>query len=146
MKEPASETGMLSDQTIFQAGPCCARPVRDGKDAGGCQQAEDYHRCERHQGLCISIVVWTFPYGCRDKTHRCQAQDGKLNGGPFGQVRLVECNSNQPANSNGSCEQRTTNSIGFDFSNKGESDGKRCLLYTSPSPRDQRGSRMPSSA
>ena len=25
-------------------------------------------------------------------------------------------------------------------------DGKTCLLYTSPSPRDQRGSRMPSSA
>ena len=25
-------------------------------------------------------------------------------------------------------------------------DGKSCLLYTSPSPRDQRGSRMPSSA
>ena len=24
--------------------------------------------------------------------------------------------------------------------------GKICLLYTSPSPRDQRGSRMPSSA
>ena len=24
--------------------------------------------------------------------------------------------------------------------------GKPCLLYTSPSPRDQRGSRMPSSA
>ena len=24
--------------------------------------------------------------------------------------------------------------------------GKHCLLYTSPSPRDQRGSRMPSSA
>ena len=24
--------------------------------------------------------------------------------------------------------------------------GKDCLLYTSPSPRDQRGSRMPSSA
>ena len=26
------------------------------------------------------------------------------------------------------------------------SHGKDCLLYTSPSPRDQRGSRMPSSA
>ena len=26
------------------------------------------------------------------------------------------------------------------------SDAKSCLLYTSPSPRDQRGSRMPSSA
>ena len=25
-------------------------------------------------------------------------------------------------------------------------EGARCLLYTSPSPRDQRGSRMPSSA
>ena len=25
-------------------------------------------------------------------------------------------------------------------------DGEVCLLYTSPSPRDQRGSRMPSSA
>ena len=28
----------------------------------------------------------------------------------------------------------------------GEDVGKGCLLYTSPSPRDQRGSRMPSSA
>ena len=27
-----------------------------------------------------------------------------------------------------------------------EEDNKDCLLYTSPSPRDQRGSRMPSSA
>ena len=25
-------------------------------------------------------------------------------------------------------------------------DGRTCLLYTSPSPRDQRGARMPSSA
>ena len=29
---------------------------------------------------------------------------------------------------------------------KKASDKKTCLLYTSPSPRDQRGSRMPSSA
>ena len=30
---------------------------------------------------------------------------------------------------------------------KGPSEwSERCLLYTSPSPRDQRGSRMPSSA
>ena len=28
----------------------------------------------------------------------------------------------------------------------GEANGYSCLLYTSPSPRDQRGSRMPSSA
>ena len=39
---------------------------------------------------------------------------------------------------------------GFDFQNKDAmsevSAAIRCLLYTSPSPRDQRGSRMPSSA
>ena len=39
----------------------------------------------------------------------------------------------------------------FDFTGLGSSDGdfantNFCLLYTSPSPRDQRGSRMPSSA
>ena len=28
----------------------------------------------------------------------------------------------------------------------GDSEAQVCLLYTSPSPRDQRGSRMPSSA
>ena len=30
--------------------------------------------------------------------------------------------------------------------NWGDNDLMHCLLYTSPSPRDQRGSRMPSSA
>ena len=36
----------------------------------------------------------------------------------------------------------------LDTDNSGEVDEKEwyCLLYTSPSPRDQRGSRMPSSA
>ena len=33
-------------------------------------------------------------------------------------------------------------SLGF----SGEKNPETCLLYTSPSPRDQRGSRMPSSA
>ena len=32
------------------------------------------------------------------------------------------------------------------FGNKHWQEPKSCLLYTSPSPRDQRGSRMPSSA
>ena len=36
-----------------------------------------------------------------------------------------------------------TREIGF---LPGDHDDKSCLLYTSPSPRDQRGSRMPSSA
>ena len=36
----------------------------------------------------------------------------------------------------------------FNAENNADSDGDsiNCLLYTSPSPRDQRGSRMPSSA
>ena len=34
----------------------------------------------------------------------------------------------------------------FRNSNTGQPDLYICLLYTSPSPRDQRGSRMPSSA
>ena len=33
-----------------------------------------------------------------------------------------------------------------DIFDKLENEGYNCLLYTSPSPRDQRGSRMPSSA
>ena len=32
------------------------------------------------------------------------------------------------------------------LTNNADGDGSGCLLYTSPSPRDQRGSRMPSSA
>ena len=35
---------------------------------------------------------------------------------------------------------------GFDKGLFSEWRDNRCLLYTSPSPRDQRGSRMPSSA
>ena len=35
---------------------------------------------------------------------------------------------------------------GTDVNGDGQGDGIFCLLYTSPSPRDQRGSRMPSSA
>ncbi len=34
----------------------------------------------------------------------------------------------------------------FNNSKKSTIEGKGSLLYTSPSPRDQRGSRMPSSA
>ena len=36
--------------------------------------------------------------------------------------------------------------IVFSWEVEGETPNKGCLLYTSPSPRDQRGSRMPSSA
>ena len=35
---------------------------------------------------------------------------------------------------------------GLEFDEEGFEGYSDCLLYTSPSPRDQRGSRMPSSA
>ena len=40
----------------------------------------------------------------------------------------------------------TSECLGIDSENLLYSKIKNCLLYTSPSPRDQRGSRMPSSA
>ena len=36
--------------------------------------------------------------------------------------------------------------VGFGWAKPVPVDSRYCLLYTSPSPRDQRGSRMPSSA
>ena len=47
--------------------------------------------------------------------------------------------------------QQTKLGLDIDFEQQlidpaGTRDAKICLLYTSPSPRDQRGSRMPSSA
>ena len=36
--------------------------------------------------------------------------------------------------------------VGLDYAYRATSPFRGCLLYTSPSPRDQRGSRMPSSA
>ena len=42
----------------------------------------------------------------------------------------------------GASQQLNTTLLGFKISNK----SRNCLLYTSPSPRDKRQSRMPSSA
>ena len=39
-----------------------------------------------------------------------------------------------------------SNARGIELLRRAKADGGPCLLYTSPSPRDQRGSRMPSSA
>ena len=53
-----------------------------------------------------------------------------------------------PVDADGDCDyrniQRTARAIGVGLAYK--NDFHFCLLYTSPSPRDQRGSRMPSSA
>ena len=40
----------------------------------------------------------------------------------------------------------TVDTDAFDAAMERQKEGSNCLLYTSPSPRDQRGSRMPSSA
>ena len=41
---------------------------------------------------------------------------------------------------------KKSGSVDLNDSVFGQEPRKDCLLYTSPSPRDQRGSRMPSSA
>ena len=46
----------------------------------------------------------------------------------------------------GSCMVRKLNDEGHEKEILVVDDFYNCLLYTSPSPRDQRGSRMPSSA
>ena len=42
--------------------------------------------------------------------------------------------------------ERISNLTGHFQTHKKDNHSRTCLLYTSPSPRDQRGSRMPSSA
>ena len=65
---------------------------------------------------------------------------------------LYKANSNQIANNNGAISGADVADLDSqrpdDQSNPGTPDEQPeiCLLYTSPSPRDQRGSRMPSSA
>ena len=55
--------------------------------------------------------------------------------------------SNNSGNNNSSGNNTGGNSSGGNNSGGNNSGGSNtCLLYTSPSPRDQRGSRMPSSA
>ena len=55
--------------------------------------------------------------------------------------KLLKVNSIIVANKDGTNAANVT--ISF---HNGSTDYYLCLLYTSPSPRDQRGSRMPSSA
>ena len=43
-------------------------------------------------------------------------------------------------------EEHEVGELKVEESESGSEDEETCLLYTSPSPRDQRGSRMPSSA
>ena len=55
----------------------------------------------------------------------------------------IGCASSKPGYENVSTQEEL-NRINYFLSNV--KDNFSCLLYTSPSPRDQRGSRMPSSA
>ena len=61
----------------------------------------------------------------------------------FGDVDVTE--SEEPENKN-TLECADENFFDFEIEDSFFADLPDCLLYTSPSPRDQRGSRMPSSA
>ena len=72
--------------------------------------------------------------------------EGAFSGRPAVFGRFAGCNlwtGREEDRANAICQFCDTDFIGTN----GENGGKySCLLYTSPSPRDQRGSRMPSSA
>ena len=60
-------------------------------------------------------------------------------------ITVVLMQASQGGGLSGLSGTQTTNAI-FGGRSAGNALSKICLLYTSPSPRDQRGSRMPSSA
>ena len=64
-------------------------------------------------------------------------------GDPATTVIVVTTGDGSSGETNGAASQ-SIDWPAMDAPNEAESDS--CLLYTSPSPRDQRGSRMPSSA
>ena len=61
----------------------------------------------------------------------------ELDSGQFARQRLYP---------EGDLYAHSTGYFSFNFGAEGLEESYNCLLYTSPSPRDQRGSRMPSSA
>ena len=75
------------------------------------------HRATRVQTVSMSAMDGVVPW--RERITDSIARSRKIRGGNYVQLATVD-SDNTPR-----C---------------------RCLLYTSPSPRDQRGSRMPSSA
>ena len=66
-----------------------------------------------------------------------RANDGTENSAPATVSITVNEDGNTGGGDNGTLDAELTVTAGAD---------NFCLLYTSPSPRDQRGSRMPSSA
>ena len=71
------------------------------------------------------------------------SEDGDSNVGRRSRKKGKTCNNvNKSSNSGGGKKTPTHGNE----NNVGSGSGSGCLLYTSPSPRDQRGSRMPSSA
>ena len=61
-------------------------------------------------------------------------------------LELPECGSRDSAVADGSISSLFSQSLRRIYEYFGVDAFRACLLYTSPSPRDQRGSRMPSSA
>ena len=61
-------------------------------------------------------------------------------------VIVTEVITNEPPVAEDGGEATATLTVTAANNNQNETISRFCLLYTSPSPRDQRGSRMPSSA
>ena len=96
------------------------------------KQAKGYYGARSRQfKVAKQAVIKAGQYAYRDRRQKKRQ---------FRSLWIVRINA--AAREHGLSYSRMINGL-----NKAEIDiDRRCLLYTSPSPRDQRGSRMPSSA
>ena len=92
-------------------------------------------------------LAWDLDIHMLDKSHWYSVRIDAVNGELLSQNDWVsQCTQlnhqlNSISHATKKHTHKKTSSFGFI-----ESEANACLLYTSPSPRDQRGSRMPSSA
>ena len=97
-------------------------------------------KTRRHPGNCICSMAWRFDAITHPLTpHR---QHNKMHGsGPF-----TFANGNEYVGEFVEDAKEGRGSLQYIDGERYDGEWYGCLLYTSPSPRDQRGSRMPSSA
>ena len=94
-----------------------------GRDASGC--IDPYEELERQESERRDEERAAAPYAETTRKEERHAGRGQ---------REREVAANAPLSRTGTGKRRAPYPVNY------------CLLYTSPSPRDQRGSRMPSSA
>ena len=98
--------------------------------------ASDFH----NNKFCPPYPECSFSFSSQDTSECPECDEGEVN------LFKVDCNSFPEEHSDGCMESGCYSIEETSYLNYTETDSTFCLLYTSPSPRDQRGSGMPSCA